>query len=332
MALDGCRREVVVTLPSARRRFVVFGAGVLGSLYAARLAAAGYDVTLVARGRRLADLREHGLIVEDAASGERSVTRSVRFVDAIPPGETFACCLVLVRTTQLAEALPVLAEAEGVATFVVMVNNAEGPDEIVRALGRERVLLGFANAGGERDGEVVRVMVSRRSPVTLGELDGRVSERLTMVAQAFRDAGAAVRFESDMDAWLRHHVAVVGPFANALYAVGTDNRALAADRDTLRLALRAVREAVGVVRAHGHPVRPPVLRALLAIPDALVLPLLRRLVALPIMDVGGARHARAARDEMDALNAELAALARSAGVDTPAMDALASRAAQGRRR
>jgi 2-dehydropantoate 2-reductase len=132
MALDGCRREVVVSLPSAPSRFVVFGAGVLGSLYAARLAAAGYDVTLVARGRRLADLHEHGLVVEDAASGERSVTRSVRFVEAIPPGETFAYCLVLVRKTQLADALEVLAKAEGVAAFVVMVNGAEGPDALVR--------------------------------------------------------------------------------------------------------------------------------------------------------------------------------------------------------
>lgn len=311
-------------------RFVVFGAGVLGSLYAARLAGAGYDVTLVARGRRLHDLRENGVIVEDAASGERSVTTSVRVLEAIPPGETFAFCLVLVRKTQLAAALPVLARAEGVATFVVMVNNAEGPDDIVRALGRERVVLGFANAGGERDAETVRVMVSRRSPVTLGELDGHVSERLRVLASAFRDAGAPVRFEPRMDAWLRYHVAIVGPFANALYAVGTDNRALAADSSTLRLALRAVREAVDVVRAHGHPLSPSALRVFLAIPDALLLPLLRRVVALPIMDIGGVRHARAAYDEMDALNAELAAMAHAASIHTPAMDTLAARAALGR--
>lgn len=314
---------------TASPRFVVFGAGVLGSLYAARLAAAGYDVTLIARGRRLADLREHGLVVEDVGSGERSVRRDVRVLAAIPADEAFAFCLALVRKTQLADALQVLAQAEGVGAFVVMANNAEGPDAIVRALGRERVLLGFANAGGERDGETVRVMVSRRSPVTLGEVDGRSSDRLRLLAQAFRDAGAAVRLEPHMDAWLRYHVAIVGPFANALYAVGTDNRALAADRDTLRLALRAVREAVGVVGAHGHPLRPPALRGVLAIPDALLLPLLRRLVALPIMDVGGARHARAARDEMDALNAELVSLARAAGVATPAMDALAARSTLG---
>lgn len=96
---------------TASPRFVVFGAGVLGSLYAARLAAAGYDVTLIARGRRLADLREHGLVVEDVGSGERSVRRDVRVLAAIPSDEAFAFCLVLVRKTQLADALPVLAQA-----------------------------------------------------------------------------------------------------------------------------------------------------------------------------------------------------------------------------
>jgi ketopantoate reductase len=42
-------------------RFLVLGAGVIGSVYAARLLETGHQVTLVARGRRLDDLRSHGL-------------------------------------------------------------------------------------------------------------------------------------------------------------------------------------------------------------------------------------------------------------------------------
>jgi ketopantoate reductase len=50
---------------------LIFGAGPLGSLYAARLHEAGQDVTLLARRQRLTDLHEHGVVLEYAHSGRR---------------------------------------------------------------------------------------------------------------------------------------------------------------------------------------------------------------------------------------------------------------------
>ena len=58
-------------------RILVIGAGVIGSVYAARLQAAGYSVTLLARGKHAADLRATGLILEDASTGQ-SKTSHVR--------------------------------------------------------------------------------------------------------------------------------------------------------------------------------------------------------------------------------------------------------------
>lgn len=304
---------------------LVFGAGVLGSFYAARLAGAGHDVTVVARGRRYRELCEHGIVLEQFDTGERTAI-AVPVVDRMPTEDAFDLCLVLVRKTQLADALPVLATGAGVAAFLFMVNTAEGPQAMVDAVGRERVLLGFANAGGERDGHLVRVMEAKRKGLTLGDIDGARSDRLERVAAAFRVAGFRVEFSADMDAWLRYHVALVGPFANALYLAGADNVALANDPATVRLALRAVREAVGVVRAHGFAFEPRALRLLAWLPDAVLVPLLRRVIASPIMDIGGVRHAVAARDEMSALNEELFALARAAGIDTPAMTELRRKA------
>lgn len=309
----------------ARPRILVFGAGVLGSLYAARLADAGHDVTLYARGRRYRDLVEHGVVLEDFASGTRTVSR-LPIVEAVDGREAFDVCIVLVRKTQLAGALGVLAGLGGVRAFLFMVNTAEGPEAMIDAVGLERVLLGFANAGGERDGHVVRFMVAEGKGVTLGELDGSESHRLRAVAAAFRDAGFGVSLSRRIDAWLRHHVALVGPLANALYAVGADAPALAADGATLRLGLRAVREALGVVRAAGFPYEPRALGALRWLPDVVLLGPLRRALRSPLLDIGGVRHAVAARDEMDALNEELFALARGVGRPTPAMAALRERA------
>jgi 2-dehydropantoate 2-reductase len=54
-------------------RILVFGAGVIGSVYAVKLLQAGHEVVMLARGRRLSDLQTHGLVLEEAKSGNRTV-------------------------------------------------------------------------------------------------------------------------------------------------------------------------------------------------------------------------------------------------------------------
>jgi 2-dehydropantoate 2-reductase len=67
-------------------RVLIIGAGVIGSFNAARLAGGGVDVTLLARGRRLEDLREHGIVLENAFSRRQSVTH-VPLIQRLEPGD-----------------------------------------------------------------------------------------------------------------------------------------------------------------------------------------------------------------------------------------------------
>ncbi len=48
---------------------LIYGAGVVGSVYAARLQEAGHNVSLLARGQRTVSLRTHGIQLEDASIG-----------------------------------------------------------------------------------------------------------------------------------------------------------------------------------------------------------------------------------------------------------------------
>ena len=43
-------------------RILIYGAGVIGSLYAALFAEASYDTSIYARGKRLEALRNNGLL------------------------------------------------------------------------------------------------------------------------------------------------------------------------------------------------------------------------------------------------------------------------------
>ena len=80
----------------------------IGTLYAARLKAAGCDVTVLARGSRLVDIERHGLVLHDLTTGERSTTR-VAVSGQLQPDDSYDLALVAVRRDQLSGILPVLA-------------------------------------------------------------------------------------------------------------------------------------------------------------------------------------------------------------------------------
>ncbi len=56
-------------------KILIYGAGVLGRVAAVRLAQAGEDVTVLARGRRLEDIRRDGIVLERFENGERTPLR-----------------------------------------------------------------------------------------------------------------------------------------------------------------------------------------------------------------------------------------------------------------
>jgi hypothetical protein len=153
---------------------------------------------------------------------------------------------------------------------------------------------------------------------TVGELDGRVTPRLTAIARAFADAGFPVAISPRMAAWLTTHITWTLPVSTALYMVGGDIYRLARTRDALVLIVRAIRENFGVLRALGIPITPAALHVFDRLPEPLLIAFLRRLFATPTADLVIARHANAARDEYGAVAHDWRARAGRASVPTPA--------------
>lgn len=307
-------------------KILIYGAGVLGSLYAARLQEAGHDVSVLARGRRLEELREHGVVLREARTGRQAVTR-VGVVERLAPHEAYDLVVVIVRKNQLPSVLDALAESGSASDVLFMLNNASGPRQLTDVLGRERVILGFPGAGGWRKGHVVNYLIApgwlqKVQTTTFGELDGGASPRLGRIMGAFRGAGFPVAASPNMDAWLKTHASVVVPLASAVHAAGGDVRRLSRTRDALVLTVRAIRENLRVLRALGVPVTPGALRALGWLPEPLLVALLRPLLDTEIAEAGLGPHAGAAPDETAQLASELAELARAAGASTPAADRL----------
>jgi len=304
-------------------KILVYGAGVLGSLYAARLQESRHDVSILARGQRLADIREHGIVLEDLNTGHRTTTH-VNVVEHLAPEDAYDLVVLLVPKNHVSEVLPALAANRHTPNVLFMGNNAAGPEGMIEALGRERVLLGFPGAGGTREGHVVRYIAAsgrRKFATTIGELDGSITPRLEQIVEAFEGAGFPVTISPNMDAWLKTHVAFILSIGGALYMAGCDNYRLASTRDGVVLMIRAMRECFKVLRAINVPLTPSVFKVFKWIPEPISVAVIQRRLNTKVVEAAFG-HAKAARDEMKHLADEFRALARSTSVPTPTMDRL----------
>lgn len=148
-------------------KILIYGAGVIGSVYAGFLHEAGHEVSILARGRRLDDIREHGVMLEAATSGQR-IEAKVPAVEKLEPDDAYDLILVVMQKGQVASVLPILAANSHTPTLAFLGNNAAGPEQLVDALGPERVLMGFPGFGGYFDGPVVRFASEQKETRGLG--------------------------------------------------------------------------------------------------------------------------------------------------------------------
>ena len=303
-------------------KILIYGAGVIGSLYAAKLRDHGHQVTVLARGERLMEIRRCGLVLENVVSGARSTTQ-VDTTDRLAPDDLYDVALIAVRRDQLVSVMPELKANRGVATMLFMLNNPIGSNDLARALGQDRVLIGFPGAGGTLDGHVVRYALITQQQTTLGELSGQRSARLRELAAAFRASGFATKLSGDMDAWLKAHAFFVTAISGAIYLAGGDCRRLSESNATLGLMTKGVREGFAAVRALGQTVTPFPLKVLFTwLPPRFAIDYWRRFFALEMTDYIIGRHARCASHEMRALAEDCRTMLDQSGVEAPTLHQL----------
>jgi 2-dehydropantoate 2-reductase len=305
-------------------RILVYGAGVIGSIYAAKLALSGEDVTVLARGARRAEIQSQGLRLIDAQSGRQDSVR-VHTVDCLSPDDNYDFVFVVLQNSQVQVVLPQLA-ANCSKNVVFVVNTAAGYSEWQRAIGKERVLVGFPSAGGERKNGVVSYFVGRGAvrlfqTTTFGEPDGTRSLRTAALITMFRKAGIPSVFSNNMDAWQKTHVAMVTCIANALYGVQCDHKRLAASKADIRCMILGIKEGFDVLKRIATRVTPFKLNFWM-LPTGLLTFVFRWIMSTPLADLTMAKHCVVAHEEMLSLQIEFDLLIQKSGLSTPHIDQL----------
>ena len=300
-------------------RILVVGAGVIGSVYAGYLLRAGHSVTLCARGRRLTELRDRGLILEDAQTGKR-ISHQVHVVEAPDAGAPCDVVLVAVRRDQMLGTVPGLANVQA---DVVFFGNATGLTATLANTMGSRALFGFPAAAGVQSCAAVRFVLIRQQKTMLAATEHRRSPRVKALAKAFRSAGFPVTISTNAEAWLTVHAAFVVPIQLALYRVDVEPQRLAADDALLTTMVRATRQAFRALQSAGNSEIPRNLRALyLLMPECFAVRYWRTTLAGPRGELWFAAHTRAAPEEMDSLAAALRSAVHQSGQPAPDLQAL----------
>lgn len=301
---------------------LVYGAGVIGTLYAARLQEAGHQVTVLARSSRLAEIQRHGLVLEDVVSRAASITH-VAIANQLRAEDSYDMALVAVWRDQLSDIMPDLTANRNIPTVLFMLNNPLGSAELVGALGADRVLLGFPGAGGALEDHVVHYVMIAQQPTTLGEPNGKQTAGLCSTAKALRASGFRTRIDSDMDAWLRSHAFFVTSVSGAIYLAGGDCARLSRSQTLLKLMVSGVREGFHAVRALGGPIHPFALNVLFTwLPRPFAVHYWHRFFSNSLAEYVFARHVRHATGEMRTLAAECRLLLGRSGIAASALNQL----------
>ena len=299
---------------------LVYGAGVIGSFYAARLQQAGYNVSLLARGQRAVSLRTHGVQLENASTGEKTTTQ-VAVVEQLAPIDRYDVVIVTVRLDQLHSILPVLAANHEIPTLLFLLNNPAGLRQF-EELDPQRVVLGFPAVGGVRKGDVVHYTTLRQVPTMLGEADGHVTTRLHKLSAIFKQAGFTVDLSSDMQSWLKTRAIMDMGMIAAVMMMGGSAQ-LARSRRNVVMLVQAIREGLLALRALGTRLTPFYLTVLfLWLPRWLTVILIQSLLRTRLSVLGIDAHLDDDLEEIRQMSGEIMAQLRSSPRTTPTLDRL----------
>jgi len=255
-------------------RICVFGAGAIGGHLAAKLAAAGHDVSVVARGAKLSAIRAKGVALREGMGADaRTIAGRVRVSDQ--PSELGAQDVVFVTTKAtalagLAPAAPALSDSGTMFAFVqngipwwysMGLSNArpKPPDlsrldpggTLARAIAPERVIgAAVYSSNVVAEPGVVVNHTWGRDMLVVGETDDRQTPRIAALRALLSAAGMHSPATGDIrqSVWDKLQL----NFGSSLCVLlGEPISALADDPALGAVRAKMLAEGEAIARAHG---------------------------------------------------------------------------------
>jgi 2-dehydropantoate 2-reductase len=161
----------------------IIGAGAIGGICGAYLTKAGRNVTLIEPYKEHRERIRRGVLI-DGARGEMTVP-----LNAVPWEEVkgpLELALLAIKSTRMREAFEALGPHVGPNTLIVTLLNGISEDAVASVFGPGRVM-GCVVGWGATNAGPGHLTQTSEGKFTLGELDGKMTDRLAAVKRVLDD-------------------------------------------------------------------------------------------------------------------------------------------------
>ncbi|PEJ11471.1 ketopantoate reductase family protein [Bacillus wiedmannii] len=237
-------------------KILIFGAGVIGSVYGYVLTKAGFDVTHYVRPKNVEKL-EQGILLNlfDGRDKKRVENTSeiykLKIVDELPSFDQFDLVLVSVRHYQLESVLPLISKKMGKADILFFNHLWDDFEKIDSYIPREKYLWGFPSAGGgfyNTDSVILNGVIMDK--VFLGEVGGQKTPRIEKITKMFNKARIQTDIQNNMLHWLWKQFALNAGISSMTVKSGSAVNFMD-NIQNLQQGVLNIREALEVCKARG---------------------------------------------------------------------------------
>lgn len=179
--------------------WLVWGAGAIGGTVGGFLKRAGHPISFVdVAGDHVNAIRTSGLKIEGPVA-QFTVTAPAWLPDEVEGKfDAILLCVKAQHTRAAARALQPFLADDG---FVLSMQNGLNDRHVAEVIGRDRTLAAFVNFAADYL-EPGRITFAGRGALAVGELDGRITDRLTALQAVLRDFDDKVQVTSNIQGYL----------------------------------------------------------------------------------------------------------------------------------
>jgi 2-dehydropantoate 2-reductase len=288
-------------------KFAVMGSGGVGGYFGARLAAAGNDVTFVARGSHLAAMRKGGLRLDSEIDNlHLDPVRVVAEANEIAAADAIIFAVKMGDTESAARSLQPLVA--GGATVFTFQNGVESAERIGKILGVENVVPGVARIGSHISEPGVVKQTGTFAHLQFAETNGKPTARTTAFYNACKQAGFDATLSPNIQREIWMKFGMLAPLAAMTAITRGPIGPVRADARSRALLQALVEEAVAVGVALKRGLEPADTAKLMQLVDGFP----KTLMASMAHDLLAGKPI-----ELDGLSGAVVRLGSQSGVPTP---------------
>ena len=305
-------------------KILVYGAGVIGSIYAARLYEAGCNITLLARDKQYVSLKQNGVIIKDILTGKQT-TSKVPLTPQLEANDFYDLIIVTVRLDQLDTVVPVLKNNNVCPLIMLMLNNPESIEQLSNELNPKHIILGFPGAGGSYQNNIIDYIQIKQQETTIGEINGEISIHIKDIKTLFESAGFKITISDNIDAWLKTHAVFVACVAASIIKENGNSVQLGKKRSSVKMMVKSIREGFTACKRLGMPIAPTNLKIIFMImPQWFSVCYWQKAMQGEVGTLAIAPHANKAKEEMKLLAKKVLTIVHLSSLPTPTLDRLLS--------